>query len=864
MADIENDMIDVGGVEDDIADSTVVDMIRGEVMNSIEYAKNKEQERYSTYLTTGNWKSESILAHCLEVTLAHRYAISDYERFTNRYVSSSLQAKAPEYRYCKSQGRMTIPRCYPPFLGYPITVDGIPKTIVLSSSSGLKGMLETLDIIGRNRSRCWAFREGSMVDLKSGNNDLDQLMSQLYEEVPIHIFTETAVEEVKESKLAEPWTIMYDMMIEQGTHPGMFGVLHDNSLIDVRPYEEDDRENHRNIELRRFREEWLGFIDCTYSPANTECCRIMSLSHGVMYKIKSQLLMTRAEKLIHIAAGRVKPIATRLEAKEAFSNDRWMLHFMGKFYQISSQQALSIIQERLSMMGTEVPSVHVFEDMRVISIAISSGCLMKMVTESDIDITTNDSDKLWFDSIEIRYERYLHMIGWNGLNKRSPTHFVRTSALLTPYCFYNQPPRPLLAASMARQAMCKPRVELSSTMAPIDSVLPVVRTPLMQKVISEMNPDQHLDIPGRPLLILVSNWMLNYEDSGILNERVNDQKLFAYKSIVYHPVPHGERTYNIGEIIDSSTVWWKPAYKGKILKQGVSVSKSRYIVASALREEIEIGDKLGNSAGQKVTISCVTPDERMPVCIDCDTNEEFTPDLIMAASSIFNRVTAGQIYEIWAGMNAVGTTDYDRLKPPSFTVTHPLGLDRKNIKPRVCNIYEVINGERYIVNDCTGKPVVADYGIGTMWLLSHVASDKQHHSHEVPRGLRELKGRLHGAPVRYGEMDTGCMAQKGMFHVLQEMSDSADTVSMSVCCNCRKATNLCDCQSDESQTTDVLLRMPIVKLDQCRSIATLNSRADIATKYNYEESDDDLRKHRYRGNTVWPETNPQAFEYYTD
>ena len=84
------------------------------------------------------------------------------------------------------------------------------------------------------------------------------------------------------------------MLVDVSRHPGLYGTVHDNSLIDVCPFSGGDLEAKFDPKLRVTKPGWLGLIDCVYTPTSLETGRIRSIVHHVRYRLCTTLVMDRA------------------------------------------------------------------------------------------------------------------------------------------------------------------------------------------------------------------------------------------------------------------------------------------------------------------------------------------------------------------------------------------------------------------------------------------------------------------------------------------------------------------------------------------------------------------------------------------
>ncbi|CEG78753.1 hypothetical protein RMATCC62417_13315 [Rhizopus microsporus] len=79
-----------------------------------------------------------------------------------------------------------------------------------------------------------------------------------YKYTPLHAFNSIAIEESQITAKMDPiWCSLYDPQVTYVRHPGVYGTIHDNSLIDVRPYEENDEVVSYITDLRLSKDQWL-------------------------------------------------------------------------------------------------------------------------------------------------------------------------------------------------------------------------------------------------------------------------------------------------------------------------------------------------------------------------------------------------------------------------------------------------------------------------------------------------------------------------------------------------------------------------------------------------------------------------------
>jgi hypothetical protein len=149
-----------------------------------------------------------------------------------------------------------------------------------------------------------------------------------------------------------------------------------------------------------------------------------------------------------------------------------------------------------------------------------------------------------------------------------PDEYVSAVMLLFPYGLYNEPPRPMLSHNMCVQALALPHVSGSSKVRPCNKYPPIVRTPLMSTVCSEVVDLDNTSFPGVPLITLFCNLPENYEDAVVISSEVVDNRWMSHESLIIHPLPGSVVSPKKGSLIQSSTNWWRPADTGLVLKRG--------------------------------------------------------------------------------------------------------------------------------------------------------------------------------------------------------------------------------------------------------------------------------------------------------
>ncbi|KAJ3083784.1 hypothetical protein HDU99_006287 [Rhizoclosmatium hyalinum] len=699
-----------------------------------------------------DWRVEATLCKEVEWTLALRYAMLDYQvaRFTCSITNANKRVLPPELQYCKTFNTLHTPRLYTPYFGMPAPYINSDETCSFISMQLTQGgyCLALSDIIPHLKASkfAWVIQDCKAYSVVDDMNAM-RLIANM-DPLPLHAFTQHAMLELDRSKsIDDMWTSMYDELGSSMAKSGIYGVMHNNGVIDTRPYDTD----------MKFR--------------NPTCERDPNL---------------RIDK-----AGQLR--------------------------------------------GHDSPTMHIFRGDKMISLSVSSGCLMKpLLSSHDLYGANEYPDVQWIDSLHLHDPRTYPGELSEELVRDLQSQCLRTFTATVPFATYNQPPRCIMASNMAVQAICLPRVSGSTTIRPLNHSQPVVVTPMLAKILDENKSANSPFLPGFPLMTVYCNLPDNYEDAIIISSELNERGIFSHEGFVYHPIDRKTKVPELGKKITDEYTWFRPCDEAIAISYAHTASNDRALLAELRGPNLRVGDKLATWHGQKFTISRIIPRKDMPWCRCNVTKKEFQPHVIMARSSVDNRVTPGQIWESWLAMSTVNDHKYDILKPGVRIVVAD-DLDPRTITNWTCEL--PLKG---VFESGIAPTVTVAYGIAHYWQLYHLVRDKQQYMSEIPSSTSTVKGRLRGSGVRVGEMETHAMVSLGLVHCLSELTKSSDVVIVQICKSCRRLVVLCDCPISSSsplQSTEIAVRMIVVKADIQMAIYRINgdkSYLDAVTKANPE------------------------------
>ncbi|TDH71826.1 hypothetical protein CCR75_003556 [Bremia lactucae] len=204
---------------------------------------------YKKVLRTGDWLLESRLPDEFNDDLAMRRMYQDYwDEYHVRDEGYRLK-KEPECRFSMDRiDTCCVPRIYKPVSSLPIEINDRSYCFAYTSSSGISGMRNTLDIL----------KEEDITKTE---------MSESPDAIGL-------------------WGAMFDDIDYYVRRPGIFGMMHDNSLIDMRPYDSRDRNSresrsvHDMIRLVAGSELHSRARQQTYSCPQTPDTSITRLAHN--------------------------------------------------------------------------------------------------------------------------------------------------------------------------------------------------------------------------------------------------------------------------------------------------------------------------------------------------------------------------------------------------------------------------------------------------------------------------------------------------------------------------------------------------------------------------------------------------------
>lgn len=584
----------------------------------------------------------------------------------------------------------------------------------------------------------------------------------------------------------------YDSQVTPVT--GMFGTLHNNTAIDVCVDEDPDVPS---LEARDFREHFKGIL-CAGHTAHSQ-------DAGIARRVT---IGTDVRLLTEDTYNALLWISRYCEEVEYTGPKDWTMFCMGHLCAITEEEAKAIwTMVRLAQDSYPLAvSAYYVSDCNTLFLSISSGTLVKQLPDGGY-YDSNELDSRYIPSEAGPPE--LDIYGDDQLACCFSPYFS-----LIPHVRSDRPPRPLMASVQTQQAVCTPWSPGTAAVAPCYTSRPLVRTPLVNNILSSIDDDPGSiadEVPGFDACICFANFPENYEDAMLVSQRFVDLGGFSSTAVCAYLLPAGEYVPPSGFTLCSRLCrWWKsscPRYckhnkpkPGEVPRRVFSTDReptgvvtSSHITTSgeiSVRvlsyAQLQTGDKLSTGHGQK-GVTNIVPVEDMPYGIT-DTGEVIYFDIVMAISSVVNRQTNGQIYEAVSGLQAI--------RNGTHTVTDAT-------KPCIEEEVTLIDGAtgREGTTILEGNVITisrATWGFTRVFSQTQMVRERHHATHFVPgqRSITAPTGRSRGGGVKAGEMDFKAMISIGLVSCAKELASRGNMVSCAICTECRRLSVLCQCSNE--------------------------------------------------------------------
>lgn len=633
----------------------------------------------------------------------------------------------------------------------------------------------------------------------TGNQNLDHKTSTTLSTLamsflsPVSAHTQHAWYESQDQKDATSRSKIFREPQETTAVPGLIGTMRNNQQIDLAL--EHDKEQP-NIDRRMAMLEVPGILCAGYTPHSNEVGRVRAVCDGVSVRVLNARSLDVLEKSLR-ACNRVHD-----------GKKEWLLYCMGEMAYCSTKAVLKLRDMfiSLSSVSSNTPTLHVNQEAQTALISISSGTLLRRDSNELVISSISEGTDTWPD--DERSVRKPDITSDEGFN-----YYFSGFFKCVPYIAFDRPPRTLISSVQSVQAVASPYGAGTSSVSATHLSKPLVSTPFLESIMHDTISGDACNladlIPGEDLVVCFANFNDTNEDSIMMSEGSVQRGLFAHMAYSAYLLNEDEKVPENGSYVNiDEHRWWKSYSRstasenleprkfkaggdgrGKIISN--TKTDAGKLSVKVLRYSTPVtGDKIATGHGQKGTIKLIKHQD-MPWGIDEDGNE-IRFDIVVSMSSISNRLTTGQYYEMVSGAIAAKTGKRLILTPSESQDQHTETV-----------LYSGETGQIIDRIDKDGEaPVRASWGIYRVWQMTQLTWDKQHYTHKTcgPSSIVTQTGRTAGGGIRFGEMEAHSAESSGLTQSFKELKCRMDLIDTKFCCSCETFVQMCSCQDESAHT----------------------------------------------------------------
>ncbi|KAK5162657.1 uncharacterized protein LTR77_011263 [Saxophila tyrrhenica] len=689
----------------------------------------------------------------LEHMLVLRDTMKAYKRCGGRITASDVSPETDGDGL--NSGRMYTMCIYPPIVGHAVSVNG-----VLSVCEAAYGEEQPSDMMAAVRmtnltSLKWVVSDttGCITPVAVGrlNSSMMTRASLVYERVgPLTAYNNHAVcEAAGHTMNSSFWQNMYPILDDVECHYGLYGLMHDNTVISLGSAAGSDIEP--NLEEREPKREQGGFLDMCFTPQSKSSGKVRALTIGASVRI-----MTK--RTIDIACD----ILSVLRFGNGIGRRDWVVRCMGFCCTVAERDVRKLVDRWKTYCEPNMPTMHVFKDAKVANLSLATGVIirpMRTVVESDKFVVQGPC----VDSVSVHNSDTMEFANLSFPSREmEPEQYFNAAILTIPFAAWTADPRLNLGMQMLRQGMSLSRISGDATIVSHGEVEPLVKTPLTDLIMAKSKGAKLVSVPGVQLVTAFVNRSMNMEDACSVSKDLAESGIFAWSGYINYPLPSNPGPMKIGmKMIDKD--WWKPGIDGTLAEVRMSKVGDSHAVVHVGSKKLEVGDKLGVSHGLKFTVGELIPLADMPRIVNETTGEVVVPNLLISTKNL-TRGLGGTIREMAAITNLFPSIaafrNWSGHKP---TKTYTLEK-QKEVEPKLPSGVLMANGKELRFKDqkVGMRTVKATYGIMRVLQLRHVASLKHHYASTDFRSVTVPRGRYRQGTPRLSEGELVSMMMQNM------------------------------------------------------------------------------------------------------
>ncbi|KAH0566098.1 hypothetical protein GP486_000513 [Trichoglossum hirsutum] len=160
------------------------------------------------------------------------------------------------------------------------------------------------------------------------------------------------------------WQSLYPPLERVGRNYGIYSLIHDNTVMSLAEVGGSDLEP--DLDGRRPRADHGGFQDATYAPQSKAAGKVRLLAVGVLQKAVTPRTIELAGTLL-----------STLGVTVSMGARRWVVRCKGFCTTATDVEVNGMVDVWKTMPESNMPTIHVFRDLRVLVISIAPGTLIR-------------------------------------------------------------------------------------------------------------------------------------------------------------------------------------------------------------------------------------------------------------------------------------------------------------------------------------------------------------------------------------------------------------------------------------------------------------------------------------------------------
>lgn len=623
----------------------------------------------------------------------------------------------------------------------------------------------------------------------------------------------------------DPFLIgMYSELEAIKSHGGIYGLIHDNTVVDMGPEVGDD--NNPDLKNRMPRVDHGGFLCSIFTPQSKAAGRVRALACGTQVRMVNDNTNKLVGELIDVAI-----------TEKGKGPEEWFLRWGGLVTKVNLAGVKAIVKKWSMSIECDGPTVHVFEEHKLIVISTANGTVVRPLV---VDPTKPNCVEKgpYVDSMLVHNSDTLRFAGLEFPKKEtSPYQYFNTVAWFIPYAEYTTEPRLNLGIQMMRQALNRSFVEGDATLRSVRKSVLRITTPIGMKVAMETSNIDTMSIPGVCATVAFINRELNTEDACSVMEEWANSGVMAWSGFLSYPLPNRIFPPVPGQIIMDEE-WWKPAVPGIVIAVRCSKTNDIYIEVFIASNNLDIGDKLATEHGLKFTVGEKIKEKDMPMLTDVETGETFKPVILLSVKNMV-RGLGGQLRHMRKLIDNYPNPSVSRFRlklgvVPTVVVRPDDNDTKLNNLPQAF-IMDPLGKKKLTIKsvaDGSINNVRCSYGYINLLHLRHMSSLKHHYPSETFRGATVPRGRYRGGTPRLGECELMAMYMQQLPITVRDSVISSDLCEITVCSACNRLTIMCDCGSIGT-VKEVTVRRSMVMMDVMAFLGMINRSPDDCGSLKY-------------------------------